>query len=205
MDAIPTRRWYRLHAITWVAVVIEITALTYGQFVRQFVSYATHGDTQFADYNEESNFGWPAVYMKVSKSGHGFSAQQPEYSYSWYILSLAFNCLASGGLVLSVLWVVETWLRKSHRRQFSLGEAALWIAVVGFLLTVVKERLIFQMGIALIGLDPGKPFEPVERFPGPDVWGWTTIAVILLGIGCAVRYFFHLVSVIAKSVTTRLS
>ena len=36
MKDLRTRRWYRLHWLTWVTVVVEIAAIAYSQSISQF-------------------------------------------------------------------------------------------------------------------------------------------------------------------------
>jgi len=207
MEAIRTRHWYRLHWITWVAVVIQIAALTYCQFVKQFGALSRTGYGPSGTQVEELYFGWPTIYEKQTISGVipiQATAYKPTIRYNWHFPSLAFNLLVSLSLVFAVEWALEVWLRKPKRWQFSIREAAFWIAVIGVVITIVKQRFSLQQGIAALGLAPGRPFEQDRYAPGIDAWGWATIVVVLFGIGCFIRWLIHLASRTAKFIASRL-
>src|SRR5437899_480387 len=92
MDTIPTRRWYRLHWVTWIAMVVEFAAIARCQFIEQLVGIASSGS-----YVKESYFGSPAIDLKQIESGerHVFAASTappPTFKYTWYLRSLAFHC-----------------------------------------------------------------------------------------------------------------
>ncbi|HEV2970727.1 MAG TPA: hypothetical protein VGY55_12220 [Pirellulales bacterium] len=132
------------------------------------------------------------------------TADRPTFKYAWHFPSLAFDSLVSLLLVISVMWVMEAWLRKPKRWQFSIRALGVWFAVVAVVLTILKQRSIVQKWIVDLGFAPGRPFEPHFESPGTDAWGWATIVAMLFGIGCFIWCFIHQTSRAASYLMRRL-
>src|SRR5436305_602659 len=110
MDAIPIRRWYRLHWLTWIAVLIGCGGLTYCQFVKQVSMLSRDGLPMGGTYIQEFYFGWPAIFGKLIATGvstRSLGGTPPSIKIAWHFPSLAFNGLVSLFIVLSMMWVME--------------------------------------------------------------------------------------------------
>ena len=93
-------------------------------------------------------------------------------------------------LICSVGSVVEIWLRRPKRWQFSLSGLGLLFAVVGAMLTLAKQREFLQEGISLLGMEPALGFDSLGSIDLNAV-EWFAICVILCGTGCTTWTLAH--------------
>jgi hypothetical protein len=190
MEAVRTRRWYRMHWLTWVAVAVESAAITYCQSINQFGGFKSGFFVSVAD----SNFGWPVVHKQRAESGTmnagGSFSGIKTVRVSWYLPSLAFNGLCWFVFVVSVGWFVESWLRKPKRWQFSLRGLGLLIAVIGAVLTLFEHQSIVDDAIRRLGMEPGNPFDLFGKSHLIAVYR-CTIGIIVWGVGCTIWTLTH--------------
>ncbi len=147
-------------------------------------------------YYDEYYFGWPVVFGIERKSGQIVvppAVDQPTFNFGWHVQYFAIDCVVCLLLFPAVIWFMEGWLRRPKPWQFSLRGAAIFTAVVGILLTLVKERIYLQAAIGFLGLPPGKPFEIDEFRHRIDALEWASIVIMLFVSGCIVRYLIELV------------
>ncbi len=178
MDAVPNRRWYRLHWLTWIAVLIQLSAIAYCEFVRQPGGLALDGAGPAWEEAEYSFFGWPAIYLEqierrsmfmVGTSSVGFARRGSDFT--WYSRSMALDCVLSSVLLVSVACVVERLVRKRKRWQFSLLGLALLIVVIGAMMTLIKQRLLIGGAMREFRMQPNIVFDEfaprdADRLPG---------------------------------------
>jgi hypothetical protein len=191
MEAVHTRRWCRLHWLTWLAVAIELAAIACLQSVDQ------HGGSIY--FNEQGiNHvvrGWPAWDFCRYEVLDLNSFTTLRFDYVWKAKPLLFNCFIWAFLTSSVGWLVETWLRRPNRLQFSLRGVAVFFAIVGAMLTLVKERAVLEGGIILMGLAPGISSQPWYGAPFElNAWVWAAVVVIFCSVSSSVWLLIHLAS-----------
>jgi hypothetical protein len=149
------RRWYRLHWLTWLPVIVVGAAIARCQFIERFHRIAGNSFS----YLKSSCFGWPVAHvesLESSKSaGIAGVAQSPKFEYTWFFPSLAVNCVFWLLLVSAAGLAVEGWLRKPKRWQFTLRGLGLLFAATGAVLTAVKHRLLIAQGLSRLGMWSG--------------------------------------------------
>jgi hypothetical protein len=180
MDITPLRRRYRIHWLTWIALLVEVAAIVRCQSIEEPIGVASS-----TFYVNCSYFGWPANHLRQIESGEisvlaSSAKRPPTFEYTWYLPSLAFNCVCWVLFVYSVGSVVEVRLRKPKRWQFSLRGLGLLVAVIGVVLTLVKQQSFIQDEISRIGMSPGLAFDVLVLHHAD----WATIFAILCGVGC---------------------
>jgi hypothetical protein len=194
MEAVRTRRWYQLHWLTCLAIVVELAAIAYVQSVGQNGNGMDALDSSGRRYFV--NFGWPARHLwrfEIYTPIGSYTYSPPRFEYAWKARPLLFNCFILALLTSSVGWLVETWLRRRSRLQFSLRAVCELFAVVAVMLTLVKQRTIVEGSILLMGLVPGRPFQPWFDAPYElNAWAWPAVVVIFFGVSCSVWLLIHL-------------
>jgi hypothetical protein len=173
------RRWWSVHWLACLAVIVEGAAIAHCEFFDQFLVL----EASSFSYVKLSRFGWPVADLEQVESGTWFgSARSPTFEYTWYLPSLAANCAFCLLLVCSVGLAVEFWLRKPKRWQFTLRGLALLFAVTGAMLTAIKHQSLIDNGLSRLGMEPGlKLFQPF----GIDLDSASSI-VIQCGLVCLV-------------------
>jgi hypothetical protein len=189
------RRWCSRHWLTWLALVVEGAAIARCQFIEQFYGSLTGSSFSYVRW---SNFGWPVAHVEQQESGTwaAVAKSPPTFEYTWFYPSFAVNCVFWLLLVCSVGLVVEVWLRKPKRWQFTLRGLALLFAVTGAVLTSAKQQSLIDDGLSRLGMSAGlKLLSPF----GSDL-DWASIIVIHFGLVCLV----YAIARIAIGVVARL-
>ncbi len=165
----PTRRWYRLHWVTWLFVIVEIGALGCCQF-----------SWQLGKFFETRHFGWPLCHIQELAHGLFVSSSLPTpYEYTCVIPSLFYDTLFWLLFVTSISFVVESRLRSSKRLQFSLLGMLSFTTTIAVLLTLVLRRWEVYQGLWSVGFEPSYALEPFKCY-------WPITAIILFGLGCTI-------------------
>lgn len=175
MEAVRTRRWYRLHLLTWIAVVIECAAIARCQFIKQLGTGFSPGPAPFA---RKFYYGSPAIYLV--RLAEGFPGASPTSRSTWYLPSLALNCVCWALIVASVGTVIESWMRRPKRWQFSVRGMGLFTFVVAAVIALVKQQSWLTETFGHLGLLPGIVFDYLAYYPAD----WPVLLAILFGIGC---------------------
>ena len=182
----PTRRWYRLHWVTWLFVIVEIGALGYCQWVPQLAWIYGSVYTY-----EMTNHGWPLCEIEEIGSGVWGGPLPMDYEYTYFIPSLIINVLFWLYLLTSIAFVVEMRMRRSKRWQFSLMDLLKLTAVVAVVLTLVVRRGEIYEALWGAALKPSLALErvifmsPIFQRYAHLIWSISVI-LILFGLGCEI-------------------
>jgi hypothetical protein len=193
MEAVRSRRWYRLHRLTGLAIMVELIAIGCLQVAKQ------PGGSYGLDSGEREyhvNFGWPVRHLSILEvfpPARSYASSLPRIECVWKAKALFFNCCIFALLTFSVGWLVETWLRRPKHLQFSLRGIFELFAVVAIVLSLVKNPYAFEGGLILMGLSPCTPFQPWFGAPLElNAWGLATNVVISCGTICSIWCLIHL-------------
>ena len=135
--------------------------------------------------------------MAEIESGVSFIVPQPtpQEEFHWHLPSIAFNGLCCLVLISSIGAVVEIWLRKPNRWQFSLRGLCEFFALVAVVLSLYKHPYVIEGGILELGLSPSTLFQPWFGAPLElNAWAWATIVVVSCGVICSIWFLIHLAS-----------
>ena len=184
MDSAVKRPWYRLHWVTWVAILLIISALVYREQVAQrFEGGWASTDDATLDF-DELRFGWPYAYLVHYDFGSGSIVSDWHW---WWFGTNVICCLV---LTLSAATVVETRMRGSRPWQFNIRQLLVAIAIAGILMGLAIQH---DGWFVIMDYFGGLPtaLVPWEGFTNPILWpmqfalgctiyslGWLTLALL---------------------------
>lgn len=173
------RPWYRLHWLTWVAVLAVGTALVLAQFEDRGEAFGF----EESGYDQIlSCHGWPrAFYTRISFGQLGYNEVRFEWSFHNACQSGAM-CLT---LILSTLFVAQAF---SLKKRFTLLTLLTLPLIVGLVLAFSPFRFLFQVGQAGNEL-PWQYGPPLIFGESCTIYaiGWIAIAVYRRAISTKTR------------------
>lgn len=194
-----------LHWLTWGVLLIVGGVLVRPQVNEHFAGYFCGGGTGGCQL---SGTGWPFRHQLRTESWHllipDFSPQdwkaplrsqttmyRHEYQHDleirWSTAAVALNGLVCTWIVGATVYVVEAWLRRPRRWQFSIGQAFMWVAVLAAYLSLTENRwknVCSQLGLQCTEVaDEHLPYyeaaQIVSKF-GIVLATYATISVVVL-------------------------
>jgi hypothetical protein len=165
--------WYRLHATTWIAIVIIGAAVVSLDTVRDEAG-ATGSARTYSFYSQ----GWPITFLKGSETETLPQFVLVDNVNDWYFGGLIFDVVASLLIMSSTAVVFESWRRRKLAPwQFNLRAMLMATAVAA----AVAVLYINEVPIPAILSDDGA----VIQF-GLSASPWYVVAAMLIGIGCTI-------------------
>ncbi len=178
----PSRRWYRLHVLTWLVAAVMLGTVLFSQVRTVKCPYL---------YNTANLrlFGWPCSYIDLvgnrSLIEQMRQIRPPTNYITCLLIVLVIDTTFWSLLIGATLIVVEKRMRNTHRLQFTILGLLKFTTVIAVILALVVRRddiqrfLYFQYGLDVI-FDLGFGYEKWMQADWP-IW-----VPVLFGLGCLV-------------------
>jgi hypothetical protein len=170
MDRTPQPPWYRLHFVTWLAILVVGGGLGWGNFknVRK----------QFT-YQRSSHLGWPLVAgVVIDKSNRKTRPVGTVRGYRWRKFGSIFDVTVAVLILGSTGFAVERRFRAEMRWQIRVTTLLSATAVVAAALCCAQDgRAIFFRLAKWVG-------EPSPLFVDISFRSWAVKLPILFGLAC---------------------
>jgi len=202
-DGLKKRRWWKLHLLTWVLVLLVGGSLVVENFVNCVDKEETlllviqRGDREPGEQSEWCQFGWPFIYTEIDwgqfRSG-SFSDIESYYiyvtlkvepgRYLWnfseflnYSLPFLFtNILFALVILLATIFTTESYLRCKPKWQYSIQSIMVFTTFVALILANGKYNLV--------------------RWRGDELWEYVPFLFIWFGCWCVFWTLLKLVAVV---------
>jgi len=174
------RPWYRLHWVTWVAVVACGGFLVYLQVVPQLMEFEFN--RPYPGMVKGWLRGWPILcFLGRGSSWWTLDRWLPFWGFS-------LNYVASLLVILSMVLVAEKLIRMVRKRlQFQISSLLVVTAVVAAVASVAQlpPSLLVELHVAEMMLLMGPAFEPYF-FLFPNDYPWPIRIPLLILLGCTI-------------------